>query len=90
MAVRVPLPSSVPTKARVLIVSLPVKVRRAPLATVTVAASASRFVAPRVNTPELTTTLVAAAVPPSAELPVEVSVFAPRLAPSTVAPPVSA
>ena len=76
------MPASVPFSASVPTVSLNAPMSSvAPVATVTAAASASRSDAPSISVPALTVTVVAAAVPFSAETPPAwVSVPAPRFA----------
>ena len=72
-------------------VSLPPIVSVAPPATVTTGFVPDRRPAdPSVSVPEVRPTLVAAAVPPRLDVPVDVRLPAPRLAPAAVVPKASA
>ena len=91
MAESVPVPPStaLPFMVRLPTISLKAPMAKvAPLATVTAAALASRFDAPRVSVPLLTLTVPAPALPFSATAPPTVSAPGPRSA--FTVPPLSA
>ena len=85
VALRRPLPASVPASVRLPMPSSPFRRSVAPLATVSCALSARRPAEARFSVPPLTCTVPAPAVPASVVLPLLASVPAPRLA-LTVAP----
>ena len=87
-AVSVKAPATVPDRASVSTVSLPIKSKVAPPNTVTTALSDRRSAAPSVSVPLLTSTVPASDVPAKVLDPVELSAPSPRLA--LAVPPVRA
>ena len=87
LALKVPVPASVPASVSALTLLSPAVLSVAPLATVTAAPAASRLALPSVRLVPLTSTVVAAAVPLSWLDWLDVSVPVPRLA--SAVPPLS-